>query len=108
MADADANIGSWNGRTVSVRGWLADPCGDLSCSIFPVPVKRGQEWPDGPRLSIAAETLVEASLTENQGKEVVLKGVLSSHCRSRNIRCTDRAPDITPISITTLRPAPKG
>lgn len=107
VAEADKNIAAWNGRTVSVRGWLTNPCNDESCAIFPAPVKPGQDWPDGAGLSIAAETLVEPALTANQGREVVLRGVLSSHCRSGGVKCTDRAPDITPISLTPLHPATK-
>ena len=107
VAEADANIASFNGRTVSVRGWLTNPCRGLECAIFPAPVKPRQDWPDGPHLSIAGDTLVEPALAVNEGKEVILTGVLSSHCRSSGVRCMDRAPDITPISILPLHPATK-
>lgn len=107
VAAASGDIVSLNGRTVTVQGWLSDPCGGYSCAIFPAPVKPGQNWPDGPYLSIAAETLVEPALTRNQGRHVLLRGVLSSQCRSNGVRCLDRAPDITPISVGPVQPATK-
>ena len=105
VADARDRLGYWNGRTVSVRGWLTDPCGEMSCAIFPMRTKVGQEWPDKPYLSIASETLVEPALVANAGSEVILRGVLSDECISYN--CSDRAPDITPIAIRRLPVASK-
>jgi len=104
VAEAEKNIEAWNGRKVSVQGWLSDPCRGLSCAIFSVPVKPGQDWSHVPVLSIAGRTPVEPVLTANQGREVIITGVLNSVCRpAGGMICTDRAPDITPISVVPLR-----
>ena len=97
-----ANLGSLDGQMVDVRGWLTDPCGGYSCAIFPNPVKQGEDWPKGPHLSIAGETLAEPLLAKYQGKQVLLRGILSSRCRAGGYACKDRAPDITPTNIFLL------
>jgi hypothetical protein len=99
---AEQNIQAWNGRTVAVQGWLTEPCGQLSCAIFAEPVRRGQEWPKEPYLSIASETLVKPALEQLAGKQVILRGVLSSQCRSSGVVCFDRGPDIIPVSIRRI------
>ena len=107
VTDAEKNIVAWNGLTVSVRGWLTIPCEGDSCAILPVQMKAGQRWPEGAALSIASETLVEPAINANQGREVILMGVLSAQCHRPPDLCTDRSPDITPVSLTVLNPATK-
>jgi len=102
VAEAEQRIASLDGALVRVRGWLANPCGDLSCAIFQNPVKAGRGWPEGPSLSIASETLAEPLLGEFQGKQVILRGFLSARCRKPDRKCTDRSPDITPTDINLV------
>jgi hypothetical protein len=97
--EAEADIASLNGYTITVQGWLSDPCGGMSCAIFPTPTRKGQDWPPGAHLSIASETLAETALNTSSGKQVRLTGVMSSQCRGFRTFCSDRAPDITPVSL---------
>lgn len=104
VAEAEQQIRSLDGELVRVRGWLANPCGNESCGIFQNPAKAGERWQEGPHLSIAGETLAEPLLAEFQGKQVILRGFLSSRCRDPKWKCFDRAPEITPTNINLFEP----
>jgi hypothetical protein len=97
------NIHAWDGREV----WLGK-CRGLDCAIYASlddarrigPIYDNGDWRAvmARSLSIGFDKDFDKRAAPLQFKKVRLRGRISDECSGDNI-CTDRAPDIYPISI---------
>jgi hypothetical protein len=112
VADVLKNIHSWNGRTVTVEGWLRN-CGGYDCGLYQSLedariVERGDDssavWLQAMdrRLSIAHDETFDAQVAGMKFQKIRLKAGVSDRCHKRFVVCTDRAPDLQPISFKTI------
>ena len=87
------------GQVVSARGYVDPNCYVRGCSLLTDPFDRSK-----PRVSLAGGTPVEPALRENQGRLVVLEGIIGKPRTGKdaagNLRVTaDRADEFIPTGI---------
>jgi hypothetical protein len=101
------NIHAWNGKIVTVEGWLGE-CAGYNCGIFPTLIDarvvasgdyQSDEWGDAMDrgLSIGSADGFDESAAHLQFERVILKARVNDQCWPAN--CTDRANVLEPISI---------
>ena len=106
-AQVGANIHDWDGQIVTVEGWLGR-CEELNCMLYSDPADRrileqGGEWSTAQEhalrrtLSVGADDTFDASALPLQNSRVRIRGRVNDMCWPAN--CSDRAPDIEPLSI---------
>jgi hypothetical protein len=114
-ADVIDNIHAWNGKVVTVEGWLGE-CQGYNCGIFPALTDarvvvsgnyQTDEWRDAMNrsLSIGSADGFDETAAPLQFKRVRLKARVNDECWPAN--CTDRANILEPISIEALSPPAK-
>lgn len=101
------NIHAWDGQIVTVSGWLGK-CRGLDCAIYatlddarsigPIYESNDYQAAMARRLGIGFDAEFDRKAAPLQFRKVRVRGRVSDECRGDNI-CTDRAPDIHPISI---------
>ena len=103
------NIHAWNGRDVTVEGWLG-VCKGYDCRIFPtladaIAVKSSEpsskEWMAAfdRGLGIGSALNFDELAAPLQFHKVQISGRISDVCRGLHSGCLDRAPDIQPSAI---------
>ena len=108
-ADVLQNIHTWDDEEVTIIGWLGN-CRGHDCGIYSTlkdakTVARydydRDAWRDAMdrRLSIGFDKNFDKMAESLQFHRVKLRGRVSNECRGWT-GCTDRAPDIYPISIS--------
>ncbi len=103
VAQITSNFAAYNGQIVDVRGWL-DVCEPLSCHLFASRRESEERKPGNHWLSIASTREFDRLAVGKGPAEVVIRAKVDGTCRlPRNdgymIVCTDRAPELRPISI---------
>jgi hypothetical protein len=117
VTKARDNIHTWNGRIITVQGWLGN-CQGYDCGIYPTLPEAKSVMSDDPhssqwqsamnrRLSIGTAYDFDEKAAPLQFQQVSIQAVLSDVCRGWDRGCTDRAPDLVPLSIVVLHPAKK-
>lgn len=115
VQDVIDNIHAWNGKIVTVDGWLGK-CGGLDCHIHPTLADAktialidysNDAWKGAMdrAVGIGYDSKFDQTAEPLQLTRVLLKARVSDRCRGWFVGCTDRAPDLTPISI---QPNPSG
>ncbi|ALG60134.1 hypothetical protein VM77_09220 [Citromicrobium sp. JL31] len=104
-----ANIEAFDGKDVTVHGWLGR-CSGYDCGLF-VSVEDAEMVENGETgsdewlaafdrsLRIGGGSAFDALASTMQFREVVIEGRASSECFQPNTFCFDRASDIEPSSI---------
>jgi hypothetical protein len=110
VADIIDNIHAWDGETVTVHGWLGQ-CQKLSCVLYASlsdAIIVESQRPDQAKLSAAIEGVsigssktFDNAAAQLQFSEVIIRGKVSDECRGLFVDCTDRGPDLYPISIAS-------
>ena len=109
-AEVGANINRWNGHIVTVEGWLGR-CEGLDCLLYTNPsdrevLEQDGEWSSKQEralrrtLSIGASHSFDAAAFPLQFSQVRIRGRVNDMCWPA--RCSDRAPDIEPLSIQSV------
>ena len=112
--DVRRNIFLWNGKLITVGGWLGT-CAGAECTMFTSKSDmeladiRNYESPEqseafGRGLGIGFSERFDQSAALLQHQYVLIKGRVNDECRGFWSACYDRTPDIEPISIELARP----
>jgi hypothetical protein len=107
------NIHAWNGKQITVEGWLGK-CEGYECAIFPDPKHASggtvEDWKTG--LSIGspldfkeAPADFDERAAPLQFRHVLLKARVNDRCFPNG--CTDRADILQPIDIQPWKPSPR-
>lgn len=112
--DVIKNIHIWDGKFVTVVGWLGT-CEGYDCGIYSTlagakmaATNSGSkaEWNAAMdrRVSLAFDTKFDRAAKPLQFKLVSIRAKISDECRGFLTGCTDRAPDLYPLSIQSYPP----
>ena len=111
VADVVDNIHAWDGKIVTVVGWLGT-CQGYDCGLYPTmrdaeivatisSDNGGWKIAMGRRVSIGFDEEFDRAAGPLQFSKVSIRGKVSDECRGLFVGCTDRASDLYPISITS-------
>ncbi len=114
VADVIENIHAWDGQFVTVVGWLGT-CEGYDCGLYStladakiVAMDSGSmaKWKAAMdrRVSLAFDRKFDQAAKPLQFQQVSIRAKISDECRGLMTGCTDRAPDIYPVSITPYSP----
>jgi hypothetical protein len=103
------NIHSWDGKIVTVDGWLGN-CSGFSCHIHETlddaellaSGRAGWDNAIDRALGVGGGKEFDVSAESMQFNQVRLKARVSDECRGWGL-CYDRSPDLHPISIRQIR-----